>query len=182
MSESTPRRLKPLDRSALHEYALRSLAGRAQSTGELRERLRRRAALQGDVEEVMGQLKDAGYLDDRRFAEGFASSRLSNDRFGSSRVIRDLRQHRVAPAMAERTVKQVYEGVDESALIEEWIRRKYRMAPREGLFQGDKDLAAAYRRLARAGFRTGEIIRVLKRFAKNPELLDNFEPPEEEAE
>jgi hypothetical protein len=32
----------------------------------------------------------------------------------------------------------------------------------------------------RAGFRTGEIVRVLKKFAANPELLDNFEPPEED--
>ena len=60
--------------------------------------------------------------------------------------------------------------------------RKYRLAPREGLFKEDKDLAAAYRRLVRAGFRTGEIVRVLKRFAKNPELLDDFEPPAEDTE
>jgi SOS response regulatory protein OraA/RecX len=79
-------------------------------------------------------------------------------------------------------VKQVYDGVDESALIEDWIRRKYRTAPREGLFQDEKDLARAYRRLARAGFRTGEIVRALKRFAKDPDLLDNFEPPLEEDE
>ena len=54
-------------------------------------------------------------------------------------------------------------------------------APREGLFQDEKDLAAAYRRLLRAGFRTGDIVRALKRFAKDPDLLDNFEPPEEDA-
>jgi SOS response regulatory protein OraA/RecX len=95
-------------------------------------------------------------------------------------VLQDLRHRRVAPALAEKTVHAVYENVDESALIEEWIRRKYRTTPREGLFREDKDLASAYRRLLRAGFRTGEIVRVLKRFAKNPELLDSFEPPEEE--
>ena len=38
-----------------------------------------------------------------------------------------------------------------------------RLAPREGLFKEDKDLAAAYRRLLRAGFRTGEIVKVLTR-------------------
>ena len=96
------------------------------------------------------------------------------------RAEHDLRQHRVAPPLAESTVRKVYEGVDEGVLIEEWIRRKYRVAPREGLFQEDKDLAAAYRRLARAGFRTGEIVKALKRFAKNPELLDSLEAPEEE--
>jgi SOS response regulatory protein OraA/RecX len=75
-------------------------------------------------------------------------------------------------------VRQVYQDVDEQSLIADWIRRKYRLAEREGLFQ-DKDLARAYARLLRAGFRSGEIVTALKRFAKNPELLDSFEPPEE---
>src|SRR5215212_9155954 len=146
VSDRHNRNPKPLERDALFQYALKSLGGRAQSTGELRQRILRRAVLPADVDEILVRLKDAGYLDDRRFAEAFASSRLTNDRFGSTRVIQDLRQRRVAPTLAEGTVRQVYEGVDESALIEDWIRRKYRMAPREGLFKEDKDLAAAFRR------------------------------------
>jgi regulatory protein len=180
MFDSGQRRPKPLDRDRLLEYAVRSLGGRAQSIGELRQKLQRRAAQPGDVDEVLAQLKEIGYLNDARFAEGFAAARLANDRFGSARVLRDLRQHRVAPSLAEGTIRQVYENVDENALIEEWIRRKYRTAPREGLFQDEKDLASAYRRLVRAGFRTGEIVRALKRFAKDPGLLDNFEPPEDD--
>jgi regulatory protein len=179
MEETRTRRL---DAAALWEYALKSLAGRAQSTGELREKLRRRAERAGDIDEVLTRLKRAGYLDDRRYAESFASTRLATEKCGRTRVIHDLRQHRVAPELAERTVGKVYEGVDEEALIEEWIRRKYRLAEREGLFGEQKDLAAAYRRLARAGFRSGEILKVLKRFAANPELLDGFEPPEEPLE
>lgn len=171
-----PRRL---DAGRLWDYALKSLAGRAHSTGELREKLRRRAERAEDVDAVLARLKEDGYLDDRRFAENFAAARLSNEKFGRTRVLRDLRQRRVAPALAERTVHQVYDDVNEAALIEDWVRRKYRLAPREALFQEDKDMAAAYRRLLRAGFRTGDILRVLKRFAKNPELLDSFEPPEE---
>jgi len=178
MSEEKRSRLLGAD--ALWSYALRVLAGRAHSTGELREKLRRRAARVEDVDDVLARLKQDGYLDDRRFAESFAAARLANDRFGRGRVLQDLRQRRVAPALAEKTVRQVYEDVDEQKLIEEWIRRKYRAAEREGLFQEEKDLAAAYRRLLRAGFRTGEILRALKKFAKNPDLLDGFEPPDEE--
>jgi regulatory protein len=174
------RKVRLLAADALWVYALKLLAGRAYSIGELREKLRRRAERAGDIDDILARLKDHGYLDDRRFAEGFATARLSNERFGRTRVLLDLRQHRVAPRLAERTVAKVYQEVDEEALIEEWIRRKYRLAEREGLFQEDKDLAAAYRRLLRAGFRTGEIVKVLKRFAKNPDLLDSFEPPEEE--
>ena len=172
MKERTPKRL---DCEALWVYALKSLGGRAQSTGQLREKLRRRAECEADIDAVLVRLKDCGYLDDRRFAEGFAAGRLSHEKFGRSRVIQDLRQRRIAPTLAENTVQKVYEEVDEAALIEDWVRRKYRLAPRENLFKADKDLAAAYRRLMRAGFRTGEIITVLKRFAKNPDLLDAIE-------
>ncbi|MGA3019977.1 MAG: RecX family transcriptional regulator [Bryobacteraceae bacterium] len=179
MEERKPRRL---DADALWEYALKSLGARAHSIGELREKLRRRAERAGDIDGVLARLKEHQYLDDRRYAESFASARLANEKLGRTRVIRELRARRVAPAVAERMVEKVYQGVEEERLIEEWIRRKYRMAAREGLFQDRKDLAAAYRRLARAGFRTGEILKVLKRFAKDPELLDGFEPPEEATE
>ena len=176
MQERKPRLLNA---ESLCGFALKALGGLAHSTGELREKLRRRAERAADVDDVLARLKEYGYLDDRRFSEGFATARLSNQRLGRTRVIQDLRQRRVAPALAERTVARVYEDVDEEALIEEYIRRKYRMAPREGLFQEAKDLASAYRRLLHAGFGTAQIVKVLKRFAKDPGLLDSFEPPEE---
>ena len=62
------------------------------------------------------------------------------------------------------------------------MRRKFRMASKEHLFQDEKQMARAYRRLIRAGFRSATVIAVLKKFAGNPELLDGFEPPEETAE
>jgi|SRR5579871_539659 len=179
MAERKPR---PLDASGLWNYALKILGGRAYSTGELREKLRRRAEQPTFADEVLARLKENGYLNDERYAEGFATARLANDKLGRSRVIQDLRQRRVAPALAERTVRKVYEDVSEEALIEEWVRRKYRMAVREGLFREDKDMALAYRRLLRAGFRSGEIVRVLKRFARNPDLLDAIEPPDDSPE
>jgi regulatory protein len=55
-----PRRL---DSDALWEYAVRSLAGRAHSTGELREKLRRRALRAADIDGILARLKDHGYLD-----------------------------------------------------------------------------------------------------------------------
>ena len=176
------RKARHLDSEDLWNYALRALGGRAHSTGEMREKLARRAEREEDVEGVLARLKQSRYLDDSQFAEGYAAARLSNEGFGKTRVLQDLRHRRVAPGLAEKTVHAVYQDVDEAALIEDWIRRKYRAAPRERLFQEDKDLASAYRRLLRAGFRTGEIVRVLKKFAKNPELLDSFEPPQETEE
>ena len=172
------RKPRLLDENALWDYAVKTLAGRACSTAELKQKLRARAERLGDIDTIVARLKDCGYLDDRRFAESFAGSRLENDRLGRARVRQDLMRRRVAAPVAERAVQNLYKDVDEVALIEEHIRRKYRMAPRQGLFREDKDLAAAYRRLLRAGFSSGNVIRVLKRFAKDPDLLDSFEPPE----
>jgi regulatory protein len=168
-----------LGEAALWDYAVKALAARAHSSGQLRVKLQRKAEKQGDIDTVLARLKEYGYLDDRKFAESFATARLENQQFGKNRVLRDLRERRVAPAMAQRTVAKVYDQVDEAVLIEDYVRRRYRSAVREGLFQDEKDLASAYRKLLRAGFGSGNIVRVLKRFARDPDLLDQFEPPEE---
>jgi len=100
------RKVRRLDGGALWTYAVRVLGDRAHSTGEMREKLRRRAERAADVDEVLARLKEVGYLDDRRYAEGFASARLANEKLGRMRVIQDLRQRRVAPSLAERTCKR----------------------------------------------------------------------------
>jgi len=79
----------------------------------------------------------------------------------------------VAPALAERTVaRSVMRASTRRALIEDWVAAKYRLPCAKAFSNRTKDMAAAYRRLLHAGFKSGEILRVLKRFAKNPELLD----------
>jgi regulatory protein len=176
------RRRAPLDAAALWEYALRVLGGRAHSAGELREKLRGKAEHAADIDPTIARLKEYGYLNDRKFAESFAAARLENDGLGKTRVLADLSRRRVAPAVAQQSVGKVYENVAEEALAEDFVRRKFRLAPRENLFQDDKQMASAYRRLVRAGFRSATVIAVLKKFARDPDLLDGFEPPEEPPE
>jgi len=171
-----------LDAPALWEYALRVLGGRAHSSGELREKLRGKTARAADVDPTIARLKELGYLNDRKFAESFAAARLENEGLGKTRVLGDLSRRRVAPAVAQQTVGKVYEHIDESALAEDFVRRKFRMASKENLFQDEKQMASAYRRLVRAGFRSATAIAVLKKFARDPALLDGFEPPEETGE
>lgn len=50
----------------------------------------------------------------------------------------------------------------------------------EGPIEDERKLAAAYRRLRRAGFTSGAILTALKRKAARPELVND--EPEEEAE
>jgi regulatory protein len=165
-------RLKLLDSERLMSYALRSLGGRGHSQGELRDKLRRRAEHAEDVDAVIARLKESGYLNDRQYAESIATARLEGQGLGKMRVLRDLRQRRVAPKLAEQVVEQTFQGTDEVALIQAFIERKYRGKQLADFFSEEKNVASAFRRLRYAGFSAGAVIRVLKRYSERAEELE----------
>ena len=178
-SRSGPRLPRKLDAGELWGYAVRCLSVRALTGGEVRQRLARRAANAADVEPALARLKDAGFLDDKRFAESFAASRLENQGLGKQRVLRDLRNRRVAPGLAETAVTGAYAAADEIALIEQYLARKFRNKNLPQLLQTPAGLASAYRKLRYAGFSSGNGIRVLKRYS---EMADQLESEEETLE
>lgn len=170
-----PRKPRRLDAAALWEYALRALASRAHSIGEIREKLHRKAERAGDVDGVLSRLKQYGLLNDRRFADAVAGSRLQNQGLGRARVLKELRQRRVAPAVAEQAVAEAYRETDEAALIEDFLARKFRRIDLGAYLREPKNLASAYRKLRTAGFSSGNSIRVLKRYAHEAEQLEGLE-------
>jgi regulatory protein len=159
---------QPLDREKLWTYALRLLGGRALSAGEVRAKLRARAAAESDVEPTMARLKEYGYLDDARFAEAYAAARRDNQGFGRFRVMQDLRKRRVAGAVAEKASTQAFAEVDETAQALAFIERKLRGKN----LSDDKNLANAFRRLRTAGFGSGAAIAALKRFNARAEEIE----------
>lgn len=164
---------KPLDRNGLMAFSAQALSARALTISELREKLKRRAAEPSDVDEVLARLKESGYLNDQRFSESYASWRRDDGGFGKTRVMRDLMARRVAPAVAKQAAEKAFEGADEVAMIEAFLKRKYRGKDLGALLQEEKHLASAYRKLRMAGFSTGNSVRVLKRYAEQAELLED---------
>jgi regulatory protein len=162
----------------LFEYAVKCLGVRAWSTGDLKLRLQTRAANPADVDAAIERLKDIGYLNDQRFAENYASSRVENEGFGRMRVLSDLRARRVSGNMAERAVEQALAGKSEAELIDSYIERRMPSIAAGGQIEDPRKLASAYRRLRRAGFTSGPILTALKERAARPELLE--EPVEED--
>lgn len=173
---------RPLDEAELYSYALKALAARARSAGEMRRLLARRALEPTAVETVLARLAGRGYLDDERFSQNFASWRLENQRFGRGRVLRDLRSRRVSGEVAERAVSQVYADVDETALLREQLARRLRGHPPPSEVN---KLASLYRSLRRAGFSHAPILAELRRARADAKLLDRLQeeedtPPENE--
>lgn len=178
------KRQERLGAQALFEYAVKSLGVRAQSSEELRTKLRRRASLASDVDSTITRLKEIGYLDDARFAQSYANARLENEGFGKTRVLNDLRQRRVTGNMADAAVQQTFEGKEEDALVDAFIQRRMPRVARGEKLKEQKDLAAAYRKLLRAGFSSGVALRALKKCALQPEVIDDIaleDAPEEES-
>ena len=174
------RKPKPLDAAGLLEYALRALSVRSLTLSELRARLKMRAEHADDVEGVLAKLKGYGYLDDRRFAETYTRLRRENQGFGKFRVLRDLKSRRVAPALADKVVADAFRDVDESALIEEYLRRKLRYSDRRPTLEDPRKLASLYRMLLRAGFTSAKIFESLRKLSARSEWVDGLEAAAEQ--
>jgi regulatory protein len=170
MAQRTP---KPLDRTGLMTFAAQALSARALSISELRDKLKRRAADPSDVDEVLARLKESGYLNDQRLSESYASWRRDDGGFGKTRVMRDLMARRVPPSVAKQAAEAAYEGADEVAMIQAFLKRKYRGKDLSALLKEEKHLASAYRKLRTAGFSTGNSIKVLKQHSEQADQLED---------
>jgi len=176
---------KTYDEAALYEYAVGALGRRMRTVAELK-RLLRQKQVSGDreqmVEAIIRRLKDQQYLNDTKFAEMYSTLRKEGDKFGRQRVITDLKIKGVHPNVIEQTVTAAYAGANEEKLAREFLAKKRVKPPREarrddlaGRKQSIKEAARIFRMLARAGFRTGTIIKVLKNWKVEDELLSAME-------
>lgn len=172
---------RKLDASELKQYALRLLAGRSLSTDEMRAKLTARAAIEScqpsEIEAIIEYLGEFKFLDDTRFAQHYTRLRLEGAGHGQARVLRDLRQRKVAAPLAEKTVSAAFAGVDEIAMIEKFLARKFKNTDLTVYLREEKHLAAAYRKLRLAGFGGSNTIRVLRRYSQRVDEIDESEDP-----
>jgi regulatory protein len=174
-----PRRApRKLDPEALWDYALRILAQRSHSLAEIKQKLSRRSESPAGVATVLAKLREYGLADDSKFSETFASARLQNQQFGRLRVLRDLQAKRVASTVARTAIDKTFAGVDETELARQFLQKKYRGRNLAELFQEQRQLASAYRRLRSAGFSGRAALDALKAHSKLADEIDDLPEPE----
>lgn len=154
---------KRLPRDAF-SAALAMLARRAYSVAELRQALRRKVFDASTVEDVLTRLRKLGFLDDRKFAQEYASSLVRNRGFGRYRVQRELKARRVAERYIKPALEQAFGETDEPALLERVLERKMR-ALRLPLTRSR--FYSLCQSLRRQGFRSDDIIKAVR---ARPEL------------
>ena len=142
----------------------------------MRQKLSRRAANPRDVDPVLERLLARHFLDDRRFALGYARYR-SRRSYGRRRIEMELRRRGVAAELIVEAVAEVFpqEG-DERTLVRQRIEKRLE---REKKPYDMKLFRSLYASLLRAGFPSAIILDEL--FARiGRGAAAQFERPEEE--
>ncbi len=152
-----------------YSTALHMLARRPYSVAELRRALERKFGADAAIPQAIARLRELGYLDDRKFAEYYASSLARNRTFGRFRVRRELKAKLVNYKFIEPAIEQAFEETDEGKLLERALAKKIRTLRRPVT---RSRLASLCQSLLRQGFRSGDI---MKAVLARPDLKPNAE-------
>jgi len=130
--------------------ALKLLTVKPRSVAELRERLFQGKNVSAEVvETVIARLQQYGYLNDERFAFGYASLRVKQRPLGRRRLERDLKLKKVAKGVADEALQLVYAETPEEQLIDAAIEKRMRLRGRPKTREEAKKL---FDHLLRQGF------------------------------
>jgi len=150
--------------------ALRMLARRPYSLAEMRRALERKCADSNQVRQAITRLRELHYLDDKKFAEHYASSLARNRAYGRQRIRRELKAKLVDYRQIEPALTQAFEETNERDLLEQTLDKKIR-ALRLPLTR--PKLAALCQSLLRRGFRGDDIMKAVRaRSELNPVAED----------
>jgi regulatory protein len=113
-------------RVGAHEAALRLLATRPRSETEMRTRLGMRGIDPGAIEDEVERLRNAGLLDDQKFAAAWVEDRKRISPRGRRMLRYELLGRGVTPESADEAV----EGIDDHETAIQLARSRARSAPR----------------------------------------------------
>ena len=132
------------------ERAVKLLAAKPRSVAELRERLLRGKNTNEEVvETVISRLREYGYLNDERFAFGYASYKVKQRPVGRRRLERDLKLKKVETAVANEALEMVYAATPEEQLIDQAIQKRLRI---RGKPKNRAETKSLFDHLLRQGF------------------------------
>jgi regulatory protein len=105
--------------------ALRILARRDMSTAELSRRLTGRGFSEALTVATVSHLRDAGYLDDRRFARQWAESAIRNGRGYGPRLRLELMRQRIPDEIAAEVLRSLAAEYDEKETLVNLLAQKF---------------------------------------------------------
>jgi regulatory protein len=148
-----------------YQAALNLLSRRELSARQLRERLTRRKFPPDAIDDALRRLTSDRTLDDRRVAVASARMEAAVRGRGKRRVLQAVQRLGISPDVAESAVNEVFNDVDESALLDRAIERRLKGAPLSDL--DEKGKARLVRHLISRGFEPGRVFARLRTHGKD---------------
>ncbi len=171
VEETKPAR--PIDeakaRTRTLQRAVKLLAAKPRSIGELRERLLEKSWTNEEaVDAAIARLSEYGYVNDAQFAVSFAQGRVRQKPVGRGRLARDLQMKKIDRETAAQALEKVFEETPESELIDRAIEKRIRLRGRPQTREETKSL---FDHLLRRGF-SFDLVRDKVRQASSAEADD----------
>lgn len=130
--------------------AVKLLAAKPRSIGELRERLLEKMWTNEEiVDRVIEKLKEYNYLDDEQFARSLALSKLRQKPQGKRRLQQAMSQKKLDKAVVDEAIRSAFEKMPEALLIDAAIEKRLRI---KGKPDTREDTKKFYDHLLRQGF------------------------------
>lgn len=151
---------------SIRESSLHYLSYRDRTAGEMREHLLKKQFSSADTEAEIEELKDAGYINDLRFALNYFIMSFDKNR-GLGRIKRELLEKGVADFDIEDAAA-AYEDEFDCDIMEKERELAARVGEKamHGCEIDDKSLARLGRRLKSAGFGPDLIYETIGRYMK----------------
>ena len=135
--------------------AVRLLAAKPRSIGELRERLLEKSWTNAEiVDGIIGKLEEYKYLDDKQYAKDLAASKLRQKPQGRMKLKQSLSQKKLDAEIVDEAIESAFEKMPEEQLIAAAIEKRVRL---KGIPQTREDTKKFYDHLMRQGFAYGLI-------------------------
>jgi regulatory protein len=145
--------------SSAYVDALKMLGRRELSEAQVRQRLARRQHEPEEIEAAVERLKAERAIDDVRVAEAIARTETVVKRHGKLRVKRQIESAGIAPATARQALDEVFDGLDDDALIEAALAKRLRGRERA---RDDREFQRLFRYLISQGFEPDNVTKVLR--------------------
>jgi regulatory protein len=144
--------------------AVRLLAAKPRSVGELRERLLDKSWTNGEVVDgVVDKLEEYKYLDDEQFARDLAVSKLRQRPQGKRRLQQLLSQEKLDKETVAQAIDAAFEKIPESELIDLAIAKRIKV---KGRPKTREDMKKFYDHLLRRGFGYDLVISRMREIGK----------------
>jgi len=144
--------------------AVKLLAAKPRSVGELRERLLEKNWTNVEiVDRVIVKLEEYKYLDDQQFASDLAVSKLRQKPQGKRRLLQSLSQKKLSKEDVDTAIKNAFAKIPEADLIDRAIEKRLRLKGKPETLEDKKKF---YDHLLRQGFDFGLIREKMAAIAK----------------